>query len=118
MAGEAEQGRRLAAAIVYADKTDDEIARAAQTSVRSLRRWKRSGIPHDADPRIIKKITDACGVPYAWFTADFRRLWQLDPAAEFTAFAWEAGQQLDVRHDRRHGRGRRADDQCSPRSAP
>jgi hypothetical protein len=107
-----EQARRLKAAIAYSGHNDDTIAQAAGTSVRSLRRWKRDGIPHDADPRVVRQLVEACGVPYAWFTADFRHLWKIPQSPEdaFIEAAMDAGQPRPAQHERRVGHGRRADD--------
>ncbi len=94
MIDQQEQARRLRAAVAYSGRTDPDVADRAHVRLRTLGRWKKEGFPRDGDPRTIRDVAHACGVPYAWFTADFTQLWRIPATPEdaFTEAAAEADQ--------------------------
>jgi hypothetical protein len=77
-----EQARRLRAATAYTDRTDPEIAKRADVTTRTLGRWKERGFPNDINPLRIVAVAHACGVPFAWFTADYSKLDKIPASAD------------------------------------
>jgi hypothetical protein len=64
--------RRVRAAIAYADREQHEIAASLDIAPRTLERWKAEGVPRQ---RInLPLIAAECGLPAAFFQADFSRL--------------------------------------------
>lgn len=70
----ADINRRVVAAAAYSPLTDDKIAAAARIGLRTLGHWKKNGIPNDTDPRKVRRLADACGLPVAFFYVDWNSL--------------------------------------------
>lgn len=67
--------RRVRAAVAYTDRPQTEIAAALDITPRTFERWKAEGIQR---PQVnLPIIARECGLPEAFFHADFARLHEI-----------------------------------------
>lgn len=106
----------MRAAVAYSGKSDTEISQAiGKEGPDTLRHWKRGGFPRANRAILIAALAEACGVPPAFFTADFDYLGDLpsvddrarQAADDFTRSAEGEDPRRAELPDRRRGDERR-----------
>lgn len=72
---------RVRAAMAYGNLTRAEAARAMHISPGTLDRitGKRADSPRRPTAEELKRLAEACGMPFAWFWADLDRLDEIAP---------------------------------------
>jgi len=73
-----EIGRRVRAALAYANKSIADIAAAVGMSEATLRRLINGTLTQTSHDEIWR-IADATGLPRDWFVADFERISEIVP---------------------------------------
>jgi hypothetical protein len=84
-------GRRVRAALAYADipalEVWSRLKGSKQRTTTTLDRWKKYGIPTTQPKSTANQLAEVCGLPAAFFYADFSRLAEIVPVEDADALA-------------------------------